>query len=464
MTAVVIAGGGPAAHRLAERLTRHGHRGSVTVLGAEPRPAYHRSLLGSVLDGTLGADRLTLPPLPPDVAVHTGVTVTHIDREPRRVHTGDGRGFPYDVLVLATGARPVLPDVPGLAGSGRPAAGVRTLRTPDDARPLPPGPAAVLGGGVLGVETAFALRRAGRDATLAHPGRYVMDGWLDRTAGELLTERLRAAGVTVHTGVRAVRRTPKALLLDDGAEIPARYVLVATGAVPDAGLARAAGLLVDHGVLIDDRMCTSDPHIRAIGDCAQHPGRPPATIGSAWDQADALAALLTGGTEPYRPTPRLLRPRIHGTDLAVTPPSPMSAGDRAVSLSDPARGRYARLVLRAGRVHSAVLIGFPRAIAAVSRLYERSAEVPGDRLALLLGTAGGYPAEAPERADLVVCDCNNVTGSALAHAWHEGARELPALARRTRATTGCGDCTSHVQAVCDRLRADSTATTRGDAA
>ncbi|POX56960.1 NAD(P)/FAD-dependent oxidoreductase [Streptomyces sp. Ru71] len=465
MTAVVVIGAGPAAHHLAARLAHHGHRGTVTVLGAEPRPAYHRALLGSVLDGTLDADRLTLPPLPPGVALHTGVTVTRIDRRQRRVRTGDGRWYPYDVLVLATGARPALPDVPGLTEAGSMAAGVRTLRTADDVRPLPPGSVTVLGGGMLGVETAFALRRAGRDVALAHPGPHVLDDWLDATPGELLTERLRAAGVTVHTGVRAVRRTGRTLLLDDGQVLPARHLLVCTGVVPEADLARAAGLRVERGVLVDDRLRTSDPHVHAIGDCAQPPGRPPATLGSAWDQADALAALLSGaGTAPYRPVPRLLRPRIHGTDLAFTPPAPVTDEDTTVSLSDPARGRFARLVLRGRRVRSAVLIGYPRAIATVGRLYERSAEVPDDRLALLLGTTGGYAADGPLPEDAVVCHCNNVTHSALAHAWHEGARELPALARRTRATTGCGSCTSQVQSLCARLRDDDTATARSDAA
>lgn len=137
---VVIVGGGPAAHRLAHRLHALGHRDAVTVIGAEPRPAYNRALLGSVLDGTLSAERLALPALPAPVRALTGARAVRIDRARRTVHLKDGRELPYDILVLATGARPRIPDVPGLmTARGRLAEGARTLRTAADSHPLPPG-------------------------------------------------------------------------------------------------------------------------------------------------------------------------------------------------------------------------------------------------------------------------------------------------------------------------------------
>ena len=459
MSGVVVAGGGPAAHRLAALLVRYGYPGEVSVVGAEPRPAYNRALLPTVLDGTLGADRLSLPALPAGVRQLTGVRVTAVDRVGRAARTSDGRELPYDVLVLATGARPRVPRVPGLTTApGRLAEGVRAVRTAGDCGPLSEGPVVVLGGGVRGVESAWALRRAGHEVALVHPGR-LMGRHLDAAGSAVVAEWLADQGVTLHCGRRAGEYVPGKVVLDDGQVLAAATVLLCTGTVPETAPARASGLDVGEGVLVDARLRTGDPHVYAIGDCAEHAGVVGTTVLQAWEQAEALARILTGGARSYVPGRHVLRPRTPGKDMVVLPPSgPGADTDETVSLLDRARGRHARLVLRGGRVHAGAVIGAPSAVAAVSRLYTRGEPVPGDLLALLTGADGEYAGEGALPDETVVCHCNNVSRKALKDAWRCGAHDVAALARATRATTGCGSCTSVVRQLCTALAgADTTA-------
>ncbi|MER6424926.1 FAD-dependent oxidoreductase [Streptomyces sp. NPDC001137] len=460
MTGVVVAGGGPAAHRLAARLRQYGYAGGVTVVGAEPRPAYNRALLGSVLDGTLGARHLSLPALPPDIRQLTGVRVRALDRVRRTVRLSDGRRLPYGVLVLATGARPRVPAVPGLVtAGGQLAEGVRTVRTAADCRPLSEGPAVVLGGGVRGVESALALRRAGHEVALVHPAAWLMDRHLDATGAAVLADWLADRGVTLHLGRRAEEYTPGKVVLDDGQVLAAGTLLLCTGTTPEVRPARASGLDVREGVVVDDRLRTSDPHIHAIGDCAEHKGIPGRTVLDAWEQADALARILTGQERPYTPGRRVLRPRTPGKDMVVLPPAgPPPGRDPAetVSLLDRTGGRYARLVLRDGRIHEGIVIGSASAVAAVSRLYVHDMPAPADLLALLTGADGEYAGDGPPSEEAVVCHCNNVTRKALMDAWHCGAHDRSALARATRATTGCGSCAPLVRDLCAALAAGTT--------
>ncbi|GAA4859454.1 FAD-dependent oxidoreductase [Kitasatospora terrestris] len=402
---VVVVGHGPAGHRLVQRLLALGHRGPVTVLTRGARAAH-----------------------PSDaVDLRAGVRAVRIDRVRRLVHASDGSAHRYDTLVLATGARPA---------AGAPAAAP------------PAGPVAVVGGGEEAVRTALALRAAHRDVTLVHREPQLLGGHLDPAAAELLGRAVAGAGIRLRPGRTALQHAGGRLALDDGESLPATAVLRREPPVPETALARAAGLAVGRGIAVDARLLTSDPRIHALGACTG-PGR------DGWAQADALARLLTGtapGPVPERP---LLRLSAAGVDLlAVGTPGD---GDLEVLLRDPARGRYARLGLRDGRIASAVVLGLPRAIAAVTQLYDRDLPVPADRLALLLGTPAALPGGAEPGPDTVLCHCAGVTRGAVAEAWHAGACDVPALAAATRATTGCGGCGPDLRALCASLARASAA-------
>ncbi|MFJ7209396.1 FAD-dependent oxidoreductase [Streptomyces sp. NPDC098789] len=478
---IVVVGYGPAAHRLVERLAHHGSIAPVTVLGAELEPAYNRPLLTAVLDGSLPAGSLRLPAPPPTTVVRLGVRAVTLDTRGRRVHTDDGDRVPYDRLVLATGAAPVVPDLPWARRSdGRLVDGVRPLRTLADADPHGDGTdphtrttarttataSAVIGGGALGVEAALALRRRGHRVALVHRGPYPLDQHLDPRGGAALVGRLTALGVDVRTGRTVRSRAPGLLTLDDGSPVDADQVLLCVGARPRTDLARAAGLAVAAGVLVDHLLRTSDARIHAIGDCAEPldgggpfdrggplvgPGptvrAPAGGFASAWEQAEALAVLLTGGRTPPPSGPRGVL-RIKAEELDLMRVGTPTGADETIVLGDAARGRYARLSLRGGRLTGAETIGLGRAAADVVRLHDGRTPVPADRLALLLGRTPAYAA-APRPATAVLCHCNTTTGNALAAAWRAGARTPEALGEATRAGTGCGGCRADLRDLCE---------------
>ncbi|MBA0127961.1 NAD(P)/FAD-dependent oxidoreductase [Haloechinothrix sp. YIM 98757] len=476
---VVIAGYGMAGARLAENIRTRDPRGerlSVTVVGAEPHAAYNRVLLSSVVAGTLPRDAVTLHPeswaAEHDVTLRLGETVSAIDTAARtvRVHGPDGEpaALDYDALVLAQGSSPWIPPVDGLVHEdGSLATGVCAFRTLDDCaeiagRARAGTPVAVIGGGLLGIEAARGLAGRGCRVTVIHPYSHVMERQLDRGAGDVLAGTLAGYGIEFRTGTTAARYVPgDGVKLDDGGYVPADLVVVSAGVRPETGLAASAGLEVDRGIVVDDCLRTSDPRVHAIGDCAQHPGTPPGLVQPAWDQAGVLADLLTGadGAGRYRGTAAVTRLKASGVDLASfgdVGAEPDSPDDEVVCLNDPARGRYAKLVLRDDLVTGGVLLGVPDAAANVAHHYTHRTPAPADRLAFLLGrTLPEESVRAPSPASMpgsvTVCECNNVPKSGLVDAWRRGARSVSGLAEATRATTGCGSCTGLVRGIADWL-------------
>ncbi|WP_033295088.1 NAD(P)/FAD-dependent oxidoreductase [Amycolatopsis jejuensis] len=468
---VVVVGYGMAGARLADEIRRRdpkAERVRLTVLGAEQHPAYNRVLLSSVVAGGMNPDTVRLHDAEwagrSQVDLHLGVTVTRLDPAQRLVQTSTGE-FSYDSLVLATGATPWLPPVEGL----EPGPEVVTFRTLDDcARILdaarPGAPVVVLGGGLLGLEAARGLAGRGANVTVVHPYSHLLERQLDSGAGRVLARQLADLGVTFRFEVTAARHLPgDGLKLDDGSFVPADLVVVAAGVRPEAALAEAAGLAVDRGVLVDDLLRTSDGRIHALGDCAVHPGAPAGLVQPAWEQAAVLADLLTGTDTGarYRGTRAVTRLKARDIDLAALGETHVSIEDESaeiITFDDPAGGRYGKLVVRGERVTGAILLGLPDAAAMVTQLHDRGIPVPDDRLAVLLGRAlpagaptAASPADLPSSA--LICRCNAVTKGRLIEAWRGGAADAAALARTTRATTGCGSCRDTVDAVAEWLAA-----------
>jgi assimilatory nitrate reductase electron transfer subunit len=463
---VVIAGYGMAGARLAEEILRRdpdGEHVTLTILGEENHLAYNRVLLSGVVGGSMKAEHVTLHGQEWHSRVRLGVSVASIDRATRKVILSDGEAISYDALVLATGSRAWLPPVEGLSQD---APGVYTFRTLDDCAEIlaaarPGAPVAVLGGGLLGIEAARGLVGRGCQVTVVHPVGHLMERQLDSGAGAVLAKSLSTLGVEFRLNARVNGYVPgDGLKLDDGL-VPADMVVVTAGVKPEISVAKAAGIEVDRGVRIDDCLRTNDPRVYAIGDCAQHEGAAAGLVQSAWEQAEVLADLLTGHNVAarYRGTPVVTRLKARDVDLAALGDvhADVDAEDAEVlCLNDPSRGRYAKLVIREGRVAGAILIGAPDAAATITQLYDGRMPVPSDRLAVLLGralpseaTVASSPAELPGNA--LVCRCNSVTKSQLVTAWRSGATGVTELASATRATTGCGSCREVVCGIAEWL-------------
>lgn len=532
---VVVVGFGMVGSRLVDELLRREPEAfDITVLGSEPYEPYNRVLLSDVVAGRTDVAAITMPlPDGARVSVLRGVTATSIDRESRVVTADDGSTHPYDHVVLATGAAARIPPIPGLrtADGGLPA-GVHALRTLDDAREIVAATvnsprAVVVGGGVLGLEAAVGLAGRGLSVTLVHNVQSLMERQLDPEAAAVVRSGLEGQGVTVlpnclssevlvaggrAVGIRVKDNTDR---VGDGGSgrdevVAARLIIFSVGTIPETGLAAAAGLSTDRGIVVGyDLASPDDPRVHAIGDCAQPPNGSRGLVAEGWDQARRLAETLVSLVEPVNApvepvetpaeTVHLRLPHdgaqpsmavrlgalltggasraqsdrgidTRGTDvvkvkagpLSVTtmgvcgPSRPNGLTQRAVRLADPRAGRYIEVVVSDGILVGATCVGDPRVAADLTAAYTRRTPVPMDPAFLLLTPVmqTAAPASSPEHMpdDAVVCRCNGVTKGDIAESCGSGAHTVEEVVRETRATTGCGSCKDAVCGLVDWLK------------
>jgi nitrite reductase (NADH) large subunit len=366
---LVVVGGGMAAMRVLEALlSREPRHYDVTVVGAEPHPNYNRILLSAVLAGEKTIDEIVTHShawyAEHGVRVLTGLSVTAIDRVAKTVSiAGAGAAVTYDKLLLATGSKPLAPPIPGLDLPG-----VRAFRDIGDVETMIAASgrhrrAIVIGGGLLGLEAAWGLRRRGMAVAVVHLMPSLMERQLDTAAAELLRHDLEARGITfftnAHTEAILGSQRARGVVLADGRQIAGDLVIIAIGIRPNVELAAATGLDVNRGILVGDDLRTSDPDICAVGECIEHNGQVFGLVAPIWEQAEVCGARLAGDTAAvYLPSPVF-------TSLKITGVSVFSAGalaaedaaDEELALHDPRRGVYKKLVLRHGRIVGCVLYG-----------------------------------------------------------------------------------------------------------
>lgn len=436
----VVVGAGMAAAHLADSLARAGRE--VVVLGDEPHAPYNRILLSAVLEGTHDESALTLA-LHPDVDLRTDARVLAIDPVRRDVMLVDGTTIDYDRLVLATGSVPTLPPVRGIVradGSLDPR--VHAFRSLDDCRRLSAAVpsarrAVVVGGGLLGLQVARALAVRGLAVELVEGGEHLLRSQVDERAGAILARSLRRLGTEVYTGARATRLTDDGLVLDNGHVLTTDLVVLTAGGRPSTALARAAGLEVRRGIVVDDRLTTSDPSIHALGDCAQHAGRVTGFVPPAWQQAEVLAAVLRGEQASYDGTRSVAR--LRATDLDVAVLGERDEPGEVVEVSNPVTGSHRRLVVREGRIVAATLVGDLARVGLITQHFDRRTVLgPSEPGALLLVDRPARPVTLPDDAE--VCACAGVTAGAI-----RACTSLEAVRDTTRATTGCGGCAPTVR-------------------
>lgn len=363
---LVIVGNGMAAARLVEELSQTAlGRYAIAVIGEEPRLAYNRVLLSSVLAGEVGSHEIELKPAPwwreRGVTVKYGARVTEIDVGRRELKVENDESIAFSRLVLATGSLPIRLNVPGADLDG-----VHAFRDSRDADILLALAAqkkrvVVIGGGLLGLEAAYGLARAGAPVTLVHLMDRLMERQLDPPAAALLKSLVERKGIEVMLNASTARIAGdgkvEGVELADGRRIPAEAVIFAAGIRPNVALAKEAGLAVNRGIVVDDHMQSNANGIFALGECAEHRGTCYGLVEPAYEQARVLARHLAGASGGYGGS-------VVATNLKVSGVAVFSAGDyagadgsEAIVLSDPRRGTYKKLVISDGRLIGAVLIG-----------------------------------------------------------------------------------------------------------
>ncbi|RXT45798.1 NAD(P)/FAD-dependent oxidoreductase [Bradyrhizobium betae] len=363
---LVIVGNGMAAARLVDELAKTAlGRYAVAVIGDEPRLAYNRVLLSSVLAGETGSHEIELRPA--DWWRHRGVTVrygyrvTEIDTGRRELKIAGEESMEYSKLVLATGSTPLRLNVPGAD-----LAGVHTFRDTRDVDLLLTLAAAkkrvvVVGGGLLGLEAAYGLAKAGAPVTLLHLMDRLMERQLDGPAADLLKTLVERKGIRIllNASTKCIHGDGhvEAVELADGSRLEADAVIFAAGIRPNIALARDAGIAVNRGVVVNDEMQTASPDIYALGECAEHRGTCYGLVEPAYEQARVLAQHLAGRSASYHGS-------VVSTNLKVSGVGVFSAGDfmggegsESLVLSDRRRGTYKKLVIADGRLTGALLIG-----------------------------------------------------------------------------------------------------------
>jgi nitrite reductase (NADH) large subunit len=363
---LVIVGNGMAAARLVDELAKVAlGRYAIAVIGAEPRLAYNRVLLSSVLAGETASHEIELKPA--DWWRDRGVTVkynclaTEIDVGRRELKIANDESIEFSKLILATGSTPLRLNVPGAD-----LLGVHTFRDTRDVDLLLTLAAqkkrvVVVGGGLLGLEAAYGLAKAGAPVTLIHLMDRLMERQLDPPAAELLKSLVERKGIEILLNANTARiigeTRVEGVELVDGRRIEAEAVIFAAGIRPNVALAREAGISVNRGVVVDDHLETSTPDVFALGECAEHRGICYGLVEPAYEQARVLARHLAGRAAGYKGS-------VVATNLKVSGVSVFSAGDflgeggsEAIVLSDLKRGTYKKLVISDGRLTGAVLIG-----------------------------------------------------------------------------------------------------------
>ena len=363
---LVIVGNGMAAARLVDELTRVAQgRYAIAVIGDEPRLAYNRVLLSSVLAGETASHDIELRPASwwrdRGVTLKYGCLASEIDVGRRELKIANEESITFSKLVLATGSTPLRLNVPGAD-----LAGVHTFRDSRDVDLLLTLAAqrkrvVVVGGGLLGLEAAYGLAKAGAPVTLVHLMDRLMERQLDAPAAQLLKSLVERKGIKIllnaNTAVLHGETHLEAVELTDGRRIEADAVIFAAGIRPNTALARDAGIPVNRGIVVDDCLQTGAPDIFALGECAEHRGICYGLVEPAYEQARVLARHLAGGTASYNGS-------VVATNLKVSGVSVFSAGDfigadgsEAVMLSDTRGGTYKKLVIADGRLTGAVLVG-----------------------------------------------------------------------------------------------------------
>ncbi|MCQ2035126.1 nitrite reductase large subunit NirB [Stutzerimonas kunmingensis] len=463
---LVIVGNGMVGHHCIEQLIERGAltRYELHVFGEERQRAYDRVHLSEYFGGR---DAESLAMCEADyysshgVYTHLGVQVLGIDRERKEVVTSAGRQ-PYDQLILATGSYPFVPPISGAEGSARLV--YRTLDDLDAIRAAASGATrgVVVGGGLLGLEAANALKSLGLEAHVVEFAPRLMPVQLDGEGGAALKARIEALGVGVHLS-RATQEIVAGedyawrMNFTDGEFLETDLIVFSAGIRPQDALGRVAELEIAQrgGIVIDSECRTSDPAIFAIGECASWNGSVFGLVAPGYSMARSVAAQLAEEShEPFYGADMSTKLKLLGVDVgSIGDAHGATPGSRSYRFIDEASASYRRLVVSADgkTVLGAVLVGDNSYYDTLLQYAQNGIKLPADPSALILPQTEGAPTLGPDAlpASATICSCHNVSKGAVCCQVEAGVTDLGELKAATKAATGCGGCNALLKLVFD---------------
>lgn len=455
---ILVVGNGMAGVRCVEEILRADPEGfEITIVGAEPHPNYNRILLSKVLGGEGGMEDIILNPYAwyeeHGIALHTGVEVARVDIEARSAMLEDGTRLAWDELIFATGSLPVMLPLPGADKEG-----VIAFRDIKDCEAMRDAArryqhAVVIGGGLLGLEAARGLLNLGMQARVVHVLDCLMERQLDPFASKLLQQDLERQGMLFTMEAQSERilgeGRVQALRLKDGRILAADLLVMAVGIKPNVALAEASGLEVKRGIVCDDFMRTSQAHVWAVGECAEHRGIAYGLVAPLYEQGAVLAKAICGeDCPPYTGSTIHTKLKVSGVDVFSAGEFNEHEDTKAYRFRDDFSGVYKKVLARDGKVVGGVLYGDT---SDSNKILQLMHEPDGEsRLAGLFGAASkivkeaaGVEAMAPTD---IVCSCNGVSKQGILDAIKtKGCTKVEQIKACTNAARSCGGCKPLVQ-------------------
>ncbi len=449
--AIVVIGNGMVGHKFLESLMGSGQRFDITIINEEAHLAYDRVHLSSYFETP--APDLSLGRTADYEAWGVKVAwgkASSIDRETKNVYVGDQR-FPYDILVLATGSFPFVPPVPGKDLNG--VFVYRTLEDLDKIRNYSQNSkvGVVIGGGLLGLEAAGALKNLGLTAHVVEFAPRLMPVQVDEAGGKMLKRKIEDMGIGVHVAKSTEcifdaddSGRVAGLKFADGQTLETDMVVFSAGIRPRDELARASGIEVGErgGIVINDSCRTSDPSIYAIGECALHSGRIYGLVAPGYTMARVLADVLTGGEQRFEGADLSTKLKLLGVDVASFGDSfAKTPGAEEMSFIDPIKGSYKKIVLSSDgtTLLGGVLVGDTSDYGALVAQVQANT-VLSNPAELIVPSFDGARVKAALPDSAMICSCENVSKGAIVTAIRDGASDMAGIKTSTKACTGCGGC------------------------
>ena len=451
---LVLVGNGMAGVRCIEEILKlEPNRFEIFIFGSEPHPNYNRIQLSKVLQGDTSIKDITINDWSwyeeNKIHLYPGETVVKIDPANQVVISNEGRGVEYDKLILATGSVPFI-----LPISGANKKGVTAFRDISDCEKMIEyskkyKKAAVIGGGLLGLEAARGLLNLGMEVDVIHIGSHLMERQLDSIASKLLQTELEKQGMNFllekHTKEILGGEHVEGLRFSDGQEIQADLVVMAVGIKPNAKLAQESGIPIHRGILVNDYMETSHSNIYAVGECAEHRGMIYGLVAPLYEQGKVLAQRICGMQEtPYTGSTVSTQLKVSGVDVFSAGQIVEDQGTKTMKSFDDYHGTYKKILIKEGMIVGAVLFGDTSEGNRLLNLIKKEADISAYITAEHKEQEGVSLVEAIADEE-IICGCNGVTKGAIVNAIQsQGLTTVEQVKGCTNASRSCGGCKSLV--------------------
>ncbi|MBU8908669.1 nitrite reductase large subunit NirB [Desertibacillus haloalkaliphilus] len=455
---LVLIGNGMAGIRTLEEIMKiDKDRFEITVFGEEPYPNYNRIMLSKVLQGDTSVDDIVLNDYvwyaENQIELHTGDPVVKVDTKKQVVYSENGIKRPYDKLIFATGSNPFMLPLPGADKEG-----VIAFRNIKDTETMIEAAksykkAAVIGGGLLGLEAARGLLNLNMEVDVIHISDYLMERQLDAQSGKMLRQELESQGMNFllekNTDSIVGNKRVEGLRFKDGTSIDADLVVMAVGIKPNIDLAKKSGLKAERAILVDDYMQTSAKNVYAVGECAEHRGIAYGLVAPLYEQGKVLAEHICAeepSTVPgYQGSVVYTQLKVSGVDVFSAGKFVDGENTKAIRVHDEFEGVYKKVVVEGDKVVGAILFGDTSDSPRLLQMMRDGQDVSEmDKVAILPSEAEGGSKESPVVAmadSEIICGCNGVSKGAICSAiTDQGLSTVEEVKQCTNASRSCGGC------------------------